>query len=57
MCVFYVMVKLSGFDCNLNCDYCFYFEKQFFYCEKLVMYMDDDMLEVYVCYYIVVSEI
>ena len=25
---FHVMAKPSGSDCNLNCDYCFYLEKQ-----------------------------
>ncbi|STG51526.1 arylsulfatase [Escherichia coli] len=33
---FHVMAKPSGSDCNLNCDYCFYLEKQSLYREKPV---------------------
>lgn len=42
---FHVMAKPSGSDCNLNCDYCFYLEKQSLYREKPVTHMDDDTLE------------
>ena len=38
---FHVMAKPSGSDCNLNCDYCFYLEKQSLYREKPVTHMDD----------------
>lgn len=53
---FHVMAKPSGSDCNLNCDYCFYLEKQSLYREKPVTHMDDDMLEAYVRHYIAASE-
>ncbi|EJG8058487.1 anaerobic sulfatase maturase [Escherichia coli] len=53
---FHVMAKLSGSDCNLNCDYCFYLEKQSLYREKPVTHMDDDTLEAYVRHYIAASE-
>ena len=41
---FHVMAKPSGSDCNLNCDYCFYLEKQSLYREKPVTHMDDDKI-------------
>lgn len=53
---FHVMAKPSGSDCNLNCDYCFYLEKQSLYYEKPVTHMDDDTLEAYVRHYIAASE-
>ncbi len=53
---FHVMAKPSGSDCNLNCDYCFYLEKQSLYHEKPVTHMDDDTLEAYVRHYIAASE-
>lgn len=53
---FHVMAKPSGSDCNLNCDYCFYLEKQSLYREKPVTHMDDDTLEAYVRHYIAASE-
>lgn len=37
---FHVMAKPSGSDCNLNCDYCFYLEKQSLYHEKPVTHME-----------------
>lgn len=43
---FHVMAKPSGSDCNLNCDYCFYLEKQSLYREKPVTHMDDDCNQV-----------
>ncbi len=36
---FHVMAKPSGSDCNLNCDYCFYLEKQSLYREKPVTHI------------------
>ena len=53
---FHIMAKPSGSDCNLNCDYCFYLEKQSLYHEKPVTHMDDDTLEAYVRHYIAASE-
>ena len=47
---FHVMAKPSGSDCNLNCDYCFYLEKQSLYHEQPVTHMDDDTLEANVRY-------
>ncbi|EAA0619100.1 TPA: radical SAM protein, partial [Shigella flexneri] len=54
---FHVMAKPSGSDCNLNCDYCFYLEKQSLYREKPVTHMDDDTLEAYIRHYIAASEL
>ncbi|OVC24095.1 arylsulfatase, partial [Escherichia coli] len=53
---FHVMAKPSGSDCNLNCDYCFYLEKQSLYREKPVTHMDDDTQEAYVRHDIAASE-
>ncbi len=52
-----MIAKPSGSDCNLNCDYCFYLEKQSLYREKPVTHMDDDTLEAYIRHYIAASEL
>ncbi len=52
---FHVMAKPSGSG-DLNCDYCFYLEKQSLYREKPVTHMDDDTLEAYCRDYIAASE-
>ncbi len=46
------MAKPSGPECNLNCDYCFYLEKNNFLEELRPLHMSDEVLEAYVSKYI-----
>lgn len=45
---FHVMAKPSGPACNLDCDYCFYLEKEALFPEKKTRRMSDAVLEAYV---------
>lgn len=53
---FHAMAKPSGSDCNLNCAYCFYLEKQPLYTQQPALRMDDATLETYVRDYIAAIE-
>lgn len=53
---FHAMAKPSGSDCNLNCAYCFYLEKQALYTQQPALRMDDATLETYVRDYIAAIE-
>jgi uncharacterized protein len=48
---FHVMAKPRGAICNLNCEYCFYLEKENLYPGKSLI-MDDTVLEMFVKQYI-----
>ena len=45
---FHVMAKPSGPACNLNCDYCFYLEKEALFPHHATRRMSADVLEAYV---------
>ncbi len=45
---FHVMVKPAGPMCNLNCEYCFYLEKQKMFPKKNGWRMNDEVLEAYI---------
>lgn len=45
---FHVMAKPSGPACNLDCDYCFYLEKDSLFEPRKQRRMSDDVLEAYV---------
>lgn len=53
---FHAMAKPSSSDCNLNCAYCFYLEKQALYTQQPALRMDDATLETYVRDYIAAIE-
>lgn len=52
---FHVMAKPTGSECNLNCSYCFYLEKQALYPQQQMM--SDETLENYVRSYIACSHL
>ena len=49
---FHVMTKPIGPICNLDCEYCFYLEKEDLYPETKSFRMEDSVLENYVRQYI-----
>jgi uncharacterized protein len=49
---FHLMAKPIGALCNLDCDYCFYLEKENFYPERERFRMPDEVLEAYVRNYV-----
>ena len=51
---FHLMIKPIGPICNLNCDYCFYLEKEhlFDHSNKNKFIMDDDTLRTYIKEYV-----
>ncbi|RKX35387.1 MAG: anaerobic sulfatase maturase [Verrucomicrobia bacterium] len=49
---FHIMTKPIGPLCNLDCEYCFYLEKEVLYPEKSNFRMSDEVLENYVRTYI-----
>ena len=49
---FQVFVKPVGAVCNLDCQYCYYLEKQQLYPEKQGFRMPDDLLEEYIIQHI-----
>lgn len=49
---FHAMSKPSGSDCNLDCEYCFYLEKEALYPSERKRRMSDDVLSDYVRNYI-----
>lgn len=54
---FHAMAKPSGSECNLNCTYCFYLEKQALYPDaSACSRMNDVMLDAYVKNYIAAVE-
>jgi uncharacterized protein len=52
---FQVFVKPVGAVCNLDCQYCYYLEKQQLYPEKQGFRMPDDLLEEYIIQHISAS--
>ena len=52
---FSTMAKPIGSICNLNCDYCYYIDKQRFYGRKQMM--SETLLETYIKEYILTNEI
>lgn len=54
--VFHVMTKPIGPICNLDCEYCFYLDKEKLYPEKRSFRMTDEILENYVKQYIEAQE-
>lgn len=48
---FHLMAKPAGPDCNLNCTYCFYLEKEALFQSQKVHRMNDDVLEAYIKQY------
>lgn len=48
----YVMAKPIGSSCNLNCDYCYYLEKEKLYENRKSLQMSDETLEKYIESYI-----
>jgi uncharacterized protein len=49
---FHCVAKPVGPSCNLNCDYCFYLEKQALFSGKNVLRMPDDVLSAFIKNYI-----
>ena len=49
---FHIMTKPIGPLCNLDCEYCFYLEKEVLYPEKSDFRMSDEVLENYIRSYI-----
>ncbi|TOQ09515.1 anaerobic sulfatase maturase, partial [Vibrio parahaemolyticus] len=50
---FHLMAKPTSYQCNLDCDYCFYLEKEKYYKSKRDnIYMDLNILEQYIKQYI-----
>lgn len=45
---FHIMAKPSGPSCNLNCQYCFYLEKEAFFSEQKIHTMSDEVLDAYI---------
>ena len=54
---FHVMTKPIGPICNLDCEYCFYLDKEKLYPETRSFRMDDEVLENYVKQYIDAQEV
>ena len=54
---FHVMTKPIGPICNLDCEYCFYLDKEKLYPETRSFRMDDAVLENYVKQYIEAQEV
>ena len=54
---FHVMTKPIGPICNLDCEYCFYLDKEKLYPETRSFRMDDSVLENYVKQYIEAQEV
>ena len=54
---FHVMIKPIGPICNLDCEYCFYLDKEELYPETRSFRMDDAVLENYVKQYIEAQEV
>ena len=54
---FHVMTKPIGPICNLDCEYCFYLDKEELYPETRSFRMDDAVLENYVKQYIEAQEV
>ncbi|WP_219349760.1 anaerobic sulfatase maturase [Psychromonas sp. CD1] len=48
----HITAKPTSFQCNLNCDYCFYLEKEFSLPAKLTQTMTYPVLEQYIKHYI-----
>ena len=48
---FHLMAKPSGPDCNLDCIYCFYLEKQALFRDQNIHRMSDEVLEEYIKQY------
>ena len=48
----HIMAKPIGPRCNLNCDYCFYLEKEALFGEKENFRMSDVVLKAYITKYI-----
>ncbi|QHI70011.1 anaerobic sulfatase maturase [Tichowtungia aerotolerans] len=48
---FHLMAKPAGPDCNLNCTYCFYLEKEAIFQKENLHRMSDEVLEEYVKQY------
>ena len=48
----YVMTKPAGAQCNLNCAYCYYLEKEKLYLNRKKHFMSDDVLEKFIESYI-----
>lgn len=48
----YVMAKPAGAQCNLDCSYCYYLEKEELYRERKMSRMPDDLLEKFTDEYI-----
>ena len=48
----HVMAKPTGPLCNLNCEYCFYLEKQVLFSAKEKFRMSDDVLRAFITNYI-----
>ncbi len=49
---FHIMTKPTGSICNLDCEYCFYLEKEKLYPDKTEWAMNDEVLESYIKQYI-----
>ncbi|WP_456236232.1 hypothetical protein, partial [Endozoicomonas numazuensis] len=56
---FHLMAKPTSYQCNLDCDYCFYLEKERFFNKKAegrgkekITHMSDEVLKSYVKHYI-----
>ncbi len=49
---FHIMAKPTGAICNLDCEYCFYLEKEKLYPSVKNWAMPDDVLEKYIQEYI-----
>jgi uncharacterized protein len=48
----HIVAKPSGPKCNLNCEYCFYSEKQAFFPKGENYVMSDEVLKAYITKYI-----
>ncbi|MXY27479.1 anaerobic sulfatase maturase, partial [Candidatus Poribacteria bacterium] len=55
--VFHVMTKPIGPICNLDCEYCFYLDKEKLYPETRSFRMTDAILEDYVKQYIEAQQV
>ena len=49
---FHIMTKPIGPICNLDCEYCFYLEKEKLFPSNENFKMRDDVLEAYISWYI-----
>ncbi len=52
---FQIFVKPTGSICNLNCQYCYYLDKEHLYPEGETFRMSDDVLESYIAQHIEAS--